>query len=115
VALLKSEIISPLIQCATHATQLDHREANVSVMKFLYDVVHAGRRQKDSPDFAERQALVKVILNQTAPQLIHSVVYGVIFVLPSYTISDISELLYEIKEVMPEVRERIATNFLKTI
>lgn len=82
---------------------MDHREANVSVMKFLYDLVHAGRRHKEAPDFPEKQALVKGILLQTAPNLLYMIVHGVIFTLPSYTVSDISELIYEIKEVMPQV------------
>lgn len=106
IPLLKSELIPPLIECATLGTELDHREANVSVMKFLYDMAHAGRRHKENPDFPERQSLVKNILNQNAPRLVHAVVYNVIFKLPSYTIGDIAELIYEIKEVMPEVRKQ---------
>lgn len=103
MAILKSDIMASLVLCATQATQLDHREANVSVMKFLYDLVHAGRRQREMPDFSERQSLVRVILTQTAPQLLCMIIFGVIFTLPSYTINDIAELIYEIKEVMPQV------------
>jgi transportin-3 len=115
LAILKSDIIAPLIQCATQATQLDHREANVSVMKFLYDMVHTGRRQKDSQDFTERQALVKGILIQTAPQLLYMVIYGVIFNLPTYTMNDISELIYEIKEVMPQESSKWVEDALKQL
>lgn len=111
VALLKSDILSTLVSCASQATQLDHREANVSVVKFLFDLVHNGRKHNDSSDFAERKTLVKCILNQHGPNLISMLVHGVIFQLPTYTISDICELLYEIKEVMPNVK----TTILSTI
>lgn len=104
IALLKSDILTTLVTCATQATQLDHREANVSVVKFLFDLVHSGRRHSDAVDFAERKLLVRNTMNQHGPNLISMLIYGVIFQLPTYTISDIAELLYEIKELMPKVR-----------
>lgn len=81
-------------------------------MKFLYDLVHAARRQRDAPDFPERQLLVRGILVETAPQLLYMIIYGVIFTLPTYTINDVSELVYEIKEVMPEVKDSTNSSIL---
>lgn len=100
---MKSDILSTLVSCATQATQLDHREANISVVKFLFDLVHSGKRHSDAPDYAERKTLVRNIMMQHGPNLTSMLIHGVIFQLPTYTISDICELLYEIKEVLPKV------------
>jgi len=40
---------------------------------------------------------------QHGATLVHALIYGMIFILPMYTFQDISELLYEMKEVMPTV------------
>lgn len=111
LAILQSDVVIPLVQCATQATQLDHREANVSVTKFLYDLIHSGRRQKEGSDYLERNTLVKKILIPTAPQLLCTLINGVIFTLPSYTINDIAEVFYEIKEILPLVSDNFSWNF----
>ena len=43
--------------CAVEASSLHHREANASVLKYIFDLLHVGRRKEESEDFAERQAL----------------------------------------------------------
>jgi len=48
VRFLKSELIVAVMQYAIQATHLEHREANTSVMKFLYELVHSIKRQKVS-------------------------------------------------------------------
>ncbi|CAG7827981.1 unnamed protein product [Allacma fusca] len=101
IQFLKSSIVSPLIQLATQAAQLDHREANIGVMKFLYDLVHAGRRHRDGPEGAECAALVKNILHAHAPNLVSTVLHAALFDLPSYTYPEICDFFHELKEFMP--------------
>jgi hypothetical protein len=72
-------------------------------MKFLFEIVHTGRRSKEAPDYAERQLLIKNILTQHGPQILYKILYGGIVSLPMYTLNDITEVVYEIKELMPEV------------
>ena len=43
--------------CAVEASSLHHREANASVLKYIFDLLHVGRRKEEQDDFAERQAL----------------------------------------------------------
>jgi transportin-3 len=40
---LRSDFLASVVECAVTATALDHREANASVMKFLYDLLHCAR------------------------------------------------------------------------
>ena len=55
--------------CAVEASSLHHREANASVLKYIFDLLHVGRSKEEREDFAERQALagkdlnVKIICN----------------------------------------------------
>jgi transportin-3 len=43
VPFLTGPALKSILDCALMATALDHRDANASVMKFFYDLVHAGR------------------------------------------------------------------------
>ena len=43
--------------CAVEASSLHHREANASVLKYTFDLLHVGRSKEEREDFAERQAL----------------------------------------------------------
>lgn len=48
IPFLHSAIIGSIIDCALMACSLDHRDANVSVMKFFYDLLHSGRNHEVS-------------------------------------------------------------------
>lgn len=43
VPFLNSATIGSIVDCALVACSLDHRDANASVMKFFYDLLHSGR------------------------------------------------------------------------
>ncbi|EEC08349.1 transportin, putative [Ixodes scapularis] len=43
---LKSTVLTGVLQCSLAACTLDHKEANASVMKFLFDLVHSGRSKQ---------------------------------------------------------------------
>ena len=51
---LNHPVFGSVMECALHAAALDHREANASVMKFFYDLLHAGRARENAPDFDQR-------------------------------------------------------------
>lgn len=46
IPFLCSVVIESIIDCALMACSLDHRDANVSVMKFFYDLLHCGRNNE---------------------------------------------------------------------
>lgn len=54
VQFLHSAMINDILDCALIACSLDHKDANGSVMKFFYDLLHCGRSSEVS--------LLKVIL-----------------------------------------------------
>ena len=56
---------SQVVACAVEASSLHHREANASVLKYLFDLLHVGRSKEERQDFAERQALAGKAPNVT--------------------------------------------------
>lgn len=93
---LKSSLFSSVIECALMAASLDHRDANASVMKFFFDLLHAARNKEDNEDFTERAAIVGKIRENFGAKIVDSLVRAVVFSLPSYTFHDVGDVLFEL-------------------
>ncbi|KAI5624108.1 transportin-3, partial [Silurus asotus] len=96
VTLLSSSIIVHIIQCAIAATTLDHRDANCSVMKFVRDLIHTGVSNDHEDDFEVRKRLIAQAMQQHGQQLVTQLIHTCCFCLPSYTLPDVAEVLWEI-------------------
>jgi len=71
------------------------RDANASVMKFFYDLLHAGRTREDNPDFQARATLIRALHTEYGSKLVDSLVRAAVLTLPSYTYHDIGDVLHE--------------------
>ncbi|XP_058272862.1 transportin-3 [Hemibagrus wyckioides] len=96
VTLLGSNIVVHIIQCAIAATTLDHRDANCSVMKFIRDLIHTGVSNDHEDDFEVRKRLISEAMQQHGQQLVTQLIHTCCFCLPSYTLPDVAEVLWEI-------------------
>ncbi|TSM20247.1 Transportin-3 [Bagarius yarrelli] len=101
VTLLSSNVIVHIIQCGIAATTLDHRDANCSVMKFIRDLIHTGvsndvMQEKHEDDFEMRKRLIGQVMQQHGQQLVTQLIHSCCFCLPSYTLPDVAEVLWEI-------------------
>ncbi|CAN7994195.1 unnamed protein product, partial [Ixodes pacificus] len=92
---LKSTVLTGVLQCSLAACTLDHKEANASVMKFLFDLVHSGRSKQDASDFAERRSIVGTLLASQGQALVTTLIQSAIFCLPTSLLPDVAETLYE--------------------
>lgn len=99
LSFLQSAMCKPLLCCAIAACSLDHRDANVSVMKFLSDFIKCAREKEDREDFEVRSAAVKQLLTDHGQALVHAAINACVFCLPSYMIPDVAEVLYELMSV----------------
>ncbi|XP_064490151.1 transportin-3-like [Ornithodoros turicata] len=99
LAFLKSAVLEGVVQCALAACLLDHKEANASVMKFLYDMIHSGRSKPELPTFAERRDLVGSLLRNQGQELVNTMVRASTMVLPTYLLTDVAETLYELLQL----------------
>lgn len=94
LAFLKCEVAVPAIHCAVVASTLEHRDANLSVMKFLKSLINCAS-EKSQNDFQERLTLVQKILAVHGQNIITGLIQACAGALPSYMVLDVAEVLWE--------------------
>jgi transportin-3 len=95
---LQSQLVTPIIQCATLACTLDHRDANMSVMKFLSNLLAHGKVNGDSAI----RPYVQHIVQMHGESLVGNLLYSSIFYLHSNMLSDVVDVFMEIKFISHE-------------
>ena len=93
---LKFSQFSSVVECALLAASLDHRDANASVMKFFFDLLHAARNKEDRDDFEVRSSIVAKVRKDFGAKIVDSLIRAVVFSLPSYTFHDVGDVLFEL-------------------
>lgn len=106
VSFLECDCINPVLQCALSACLLDHKEANASVMKFIYDLISTGHSKKRDPDYDKRKELVGKILNEIGQQLVGNLIQTSVFYLHSYMLCEVGDVLVELLEFNREMTEK---------
>lgn len=99
VALLQCPAMPPILQCALLACTLDHKEANLSVMKFFCDLIHCGRSGLKSSDFEMRKALISSIIHDFGQQLVSNLLTACVFYLHTYMLCEVSEVFEELMKL----------------
>lgn len=113
IPFLESPIVTPIIQCALLACTLDHKDANLSVMKFFYSLLSCGRSHHHNNNHsssnnnndaanAQKQQLVHQILQQHGEALIVNLIQASVYYLHSYMLSDVADVLLEISRINAE-------------
>uniref|UniRef100_A0A0A9ZA41 Transportin-3 n=2 Tax=Lygus hesperus TaxID=30085 RepID=A0A0A9ZA41_LYGHE len=96
VPFLTAPALTPILQCALMAIALDHRDANASVMKFFFDLIHAGRNNTSAEDFEVRKRLVLNVIQEKGQDLITNLLHAFVFCLHTYVLPDIAEVIMEL-------------------
>ncbi|KAG5683629.1 hypothetical protein PVAND_012902 [Polypedilum vanderplanki] len=96
---LQSQLVTPIIQCATLACSLDHRDANMSVMKFLSNLLVHGKINGD----ATIRPFVQNIVQAHGETLIVNLIYSSVFYLHPNMLADVVDVLMEIKFISNEI------------
>lgn len=123
---LQSNIVTPIIQCALLACTLDHKDANLSVMKFFYSLLNCGRppqhhhhhhhNHNNHPNHApnnknaveseaqqainaQKQHLVHRIVQANGDALVMNLIHASVFYLHSYMMCDVADVLIELKQI----------------
>ncbi|KAL4233679.1 Transportin-3 [Mactra antiquata] len=96
---LQSVAMKPVLMCAIASCSLDHKDANMSVMKFITELIKAASSKEDREDFEARSTLVKSLLHEQGQSLVHSLIHSIVFCLPTYMSADISDVIYEIMQL----------------
>ena len=107
---INAPLTSVVIDLSLVSLELDSREANNSVTKFLTDFLMTIKGE---------DLLTKSFLDSYANQLVNRLIHGILFSLPSYFIPDFSDVFFSlvslererignlIKEVFREIIEKI--------
>ncbi|KAK3863762.1 hypothetical protein Pcinc_030497 [Petrolisthes cinctipes] len=98
VPFLQCGAVNTILECGLQACMLDHKEANSAVLKFFQDLVEAGRKQEDQPDFETRRTLVDSIFNTHGEALVANLVTAAVFILPQYMHHDVAETFFQIMQ-----------------
>lgn len=93
---LQFSALVPIFQCGLLGASLDHKEANMSVMKFFHDLINQGISAQGSPDFPERQRLVTNLLEQYGHMLVSGLLQACVFHLHTYMLSEVNNNQYNL-------------------
>lgn len=94
VAFLKCEVSIAAIHCAVVASTLEHRDANLSVMKFLKCLVSCATEETQD-NIQERLTLVQQVLSVNGQNIINGLIQACAGAIPSYMVLDVAEVLWE--------------------
>lgn len=84
-------ICPPLLQCALAAICLEHRDANMSVSKFLKNVIEANTKVPDHPESAATS-----VMSIYGEKIVSRSLHASLFSLPSYLYPDIADLWWAV-------------------
>ncbi|XP_018403619.1 PREDICTED: transportin-3 [Cyphomyrmex costatus] len=115
IPLLHSPAIRSIVDCAITACSLDHRDANSSVMKFFYDLLHSGRSCKDRSDYTIRRQLVQNILQEKGQTLVVKLLHASVFELSSYMLSDVADVIIELTRSDADLMSKWLEEAIKTM
>ncbi|KAJ8976228.1 hypothetical protein NQ317_009725, partial [Molorchus minor] len=115
VEFLQCPSLVHILQCALLASTLDHKEANMSVMKFFYDLINQGQSDRMQPSFQTRKGLVKRILDEYGQQLITNLLHACVFYLHSYMLSEVADVFVQLLDFDREATGKWLANGLDTL
>lgn len=98
IAFLQCTSLPSIIQCALLACSLDHKEANMSVMKFFCDLISCGRSEMNQ-NFELRKALVTSVIQEYGQQLISNLLQACVFYLHTYMLCDVADVICELMQL----------------
>lgn len=93
VEFLQSACVNPIMQCAVLAAMLDQREAHLSVMKYLGNLLSIGRKG-EKPGLRQ---LVCAVVEANVDALMRNMLSASVFELHSYMLPDVADVMLELK------------------
>ncbi|RWS07621.1 transportin-3-like protein [Dinothrombium tinctorium] len=111
---LTESMLDSIINLTIASIQLNHREANNSVTKFLIELLDAGKSVSSEPK--AKQAITRLLHEQDIGQkLMDALINCALFGLPSYFVPDMAEILWELITWDRAAVEKWLANTLKNV
>ncbi|CAG9129252.1 unnamed protein product [Plutella xylostella] len=93
---LSSGAMDAVVGCASLAAALDHREANSSVMKFLYDLTRAANLSTNDPMKTRVKELADNHIKNYGESLTYALLEASVLHLHGYMLGEVAEVLVEL-------------------
>ena len=100
---LESKTVGPIIGCAIHSCSLEHRDANLSIMRFFIDFIKLAISDPYSRLLNEEKSrkieeLAAAYVVDFSPKIIASLLHASIVFYQSSLMSDVSDVLLQLME-----------------
>lgn len=98
---LKDSMLESIFNLTIASIKLDHREANLSVTKFLIELIYTSHSPNTSKEAS--QMVATILNNQIGKSLLDSVINCALFHLPSYFVPEMADILWQMVQWNREV------------
>ncbi|KAI6227965.1 Transportin-3 [Aphelenchoides besseyi] len=98
-AFFRQDIAEQILQCAIFCVELDHPDANKSVVQFLTEVLSLSSSTRCPPSLKDTVEKVKMLISKYGQQLLWHCMHGSIFVLSSHLRYDVARLIRSLLQV----------------
>ncbi|KAL1509671.1 hypothetical protein ABEB36_004377 [Hypothenemus hampei] len=115
IPFLKFSALVPIFQCGLLGAALDHKEANMSVMKFFHDLINQGMVDRKSSDFRERHQLVNDVLKEFGQSLVSTLLEACVFHLHVYMLSEVGDVFVQLLDFDKEVTSQWIAHGLESL
>ena len=98
---LTESMLDSIFNLTIASIRLDHREANLSVTKFLIELIYTSHSPTTSKEAA--QMVATILNNQIGQMLLDAVINCALFHLPSYFVPEMADILWQMVQWNREV------------
>ena len=98
---LRNDQMDSIVQLAVVGTTLDHRDANLSVMKFLIELTKCTYIEQSRPEFNEirdRVALVESLLGKYGQEIVKGLVQACAGGIQPFMLPDVADVVWEMMQ-----------------
>ena len=98
---LRNDQMDSIVQLAIAGTTLDHRDANLSVMKFLIELTKCTYVEQSRAEFnqvQERQALVESLLGKYGQDIVKGAVNACAGAIQPFMLPDVADVVWELMQ-----------------
>lgn len=99
---LTESMLDSIFNLTIASIRLDHREANLSVTKFLIELIYTSHSANTSKEAS--QMVASILNNQIGQRLLDSVINCALFHLPSYFVPEMADILWQMLQWNREVQ-----------
>eukprot|EP00795_Rhopilema_esculentum_P005455 gene5455-631_t len=96
IPFLENESMEAVLQLATAASTLNHREAHASTLRFLVDLVRCTGNDPSRSEQHRRNTLVTGLINQHGANIVRGLIKATAGEVQTYMVPDVADVIWEL-------------------